>query len=135
MEAWIYAMSILGCLFVIYLAFRVSYKFIFSDKLEDGCVKYGCGVFLVFSGIYLLFFTFAMLKGAFEKQPVETKVYQNVPSSKADDGYVFICTGEWATKYHSRLECKGLVRCTGDVEEVTEEEAEDMGRTPCKICY
>lgn len=135
METWIYAMSILGCLFLVYIAFRVLYKFIFSDKQEEGCIKYGCGVVLVFASIYLVFFTLGSLNGILEKQVIKTEKHQDVPSVPSSDGFVFICTGEGATKYHSRLECKGLVRCTGDIEEVTEEEAEDMGRTPCKICY
>lgn len=52
-----------------------------------------------------------------------------------DDGFVYICTGETSTKYHCAPDCRGLSRCSGEVEEVTEGEAEDMGRTPCKICY
>ena len=38
-------------------------------------------------------------------------------------------------KYHIDPDCSGLSRCLGEIEEVSEEEAEDMGRTPCKICY
>lgn len=48
---------------------------------------------------------------------------------------VYICTGETSTKYHCDPDCKGLSRCSGEIEEISEEEAEDMGRTPCKICY
>lgn len=51
------------------------------------------------------------------------------------DSNVYICTGETSTKYHSDPDCRGLSRCSGEIEEVSEEEAEDMGRTPCKICY
>lgn len=50
-------------------------------------------------------------------------------------GVVYICTGETSTKFHCNRDCKGLSRCSGEIEEVSEEEAEDMGRTPCKICY
>lgn len=48
---------------------------------------------------------------------------------------VYICTGETSTKYHSDPDCRGLSRCSGEIEDVSEEEAEDMGRTPYKICY
>lgn len=51
------------------------------------------------------------------------------------DETVYICTGETSTKYHSDPDCRGLSRCSGEIEEISEEEAEDMGRTPCKICY
>ena len=48
---------------------------------------------------------------------------------------VYICTGEASAKYHCDPDCKGLSRCSGEIEEISEEEAEDMGRTPCNICY
>ncbi len=51
------------------------------------------------------------------------------------DTSVYICTGETSTKYHCDPDCRGLGRCTGEIEEVSEDEAENMGRTPCKICY
>lgn len=135
MGKWIYAMSILGCLFVVYVAFRISYKYIFSDKQEDGCIKYGCGVVLVFFGIYLVFFTLASLDGILKADIPKVRKHQETSSYKADDNFVFICTGEESRKYHSRLECKGLLKCTGDIEEIPKDEAEGMGRTPCKICY
>ena len=55
--------------------------------------------------------------------------------SKDESESVYICTGETSTKYHSDPDCRGLSRCSGEIEEVSEEEAEDMGRTPCKICH
>ena len=55
--------------------------------------------------------------------------------SAALSGNVYICTGGSSKRYHRGRDCKGLSRCSGEIEEVTEEEAEDMGRTPCKICY
>lgn len=48
---------------------------------------------------------------------------------------VFICSGSTSKRYHSDPDCRGLSNCTGEIEEVSEEEAEDMGRTPCQICY
>lgn len=64
----------------------------------------------------------------------ETKNYR-YDSESSDNNSVYICTGETSTKYHCDRDCRGLSRCSGEIEEVTEEEAEDMGRTPCKICY
>lgn len=49
--------------------------------------------------------------------------------------YVYICTGGYATKYHSSASCRGLNRCGGDIIKVSEAEARNRGRTPCKICY
>lgn len=48
---------------------------------------------------------------------------------------VYICKSSSATKYHNSDECWGLNRCKSKIEEVSIEDAEDMGYTPCKICY
>ena len=48
--------------------------------------------------------------------------------------YIYVLE-KTSTKYHSDPDCRGLYRCSGEIEEVSEEEAEDIGRTPCKICY
>lgn len=48
---------------------------------------------------------------------------------------VYICTSGTSKRYHSDRYCSGLGRCTGEIEEVSVEDAEDMGRTPCHICY
>ena len=56
-------------------------------------------------------------------------------STELEEESVYICTGETSTKYHCDPDCRGLSRCSGEIEEVSEEEAENMGRTPCKICY
>lgn len=66
---------------------------------------------------------------------LETEKKENVPIKNDTSCSVYICTGETSTKYHCDLGCKGLSRCSGGIEEISEEEAEDMGRTPCKICY
>ena len=47
---------------------------------------------------------------------------------------VYICTGPDARRYHFDEDCDGLFNCTGAIEKVAIEEAEDMGRTPCKLC-
>lgn len=47
---------------------------------------------------------------------------------------VLICNSSSAYAYHS-YECRGLSRCRSDISRVTKNEAQSMGRTPCKICY
>ena len=72
-----------------------------------------------------------------------SKKYADVEPDKKEsavksDGYsdnVYICTGGSSKRYHCDRDCKGLSRCSGEIEEISEEEAEDMERTPCKICY
>lgn len=51
------------------------------------------------------------------------------------DSSVYICTGPYATKYHSTPECKGLNRCSGDVVKMSMDKAKESGYTACKICW
>ncbi len=51
------------------------------------------------------------------------------------DSKVWVCTGGSARRYHADQDCKGLSRCKGAVEEISLQEAESMGRTPCRKCY
>lgn len=48
---------------------------------------------------------------------------------------VYICTGHMSECYHEDPDCRGLIRCSRDIEEITIEEAEEMGRRPCSFCY
>lgn len=48
---------------------------------------------------------------------------------------VYICTGGYSKRYHRTERCRGLGNCRGTVKKVTLEMAEDMRRTPCRICY
>jgi hypothetical protein len=48
---------------------------------------------------------------------------------------VWVCTGSSSKRYHAYDNCKGLSKCRASVDEVTLEEAESMGRTPCRKCY
>ena len=51
-----------------------------------------------------------------------------------EDNIVYICTGGSSERYHASDDCRGLSRCKGDIKGITIAEAQDMGRTPCKIC-
>jgi len=55
--------------------------------------------------------------------------------SKAKPEYVYICISRTAHKYHSRADCRGVLRCTHEVKMVTKAAAIRMGYTACKICY
>lgn len=48
---------------------------------------------------------------------------------------VYICTGGSSKRYHATRSCKGLRNCGGTIKAISIEEAEEMGRTPCRICY
>lgn len=66
---------------------------------------------------------------------VESEKKESAVKSACSSGKAYICTGGSSKRYHCDQDCKGLSRCSGEIEEVSEDEAEDMGRTPCKICY
>lgn len=53
---------------------------------------------------------------------------------KASPDCVYVCSGHSAKRYHSVEDCKGLSRCSGSIVEMTVEEAENKGRTPCRMC-
>lgn len=56
-------------------------------------------------------------------------------SGCGDSKKVYICTGPMSERYHKTQHCKGLRRCSGDIERVTVSEARDLDRTPCGYCY
>lgn len=47
---------------------------------------------------------------------------------------VFVCTGSSSKTYHRIDDCQGLSRCSGEIREVSLEEARKMRRRACKIC-
>lgn len=47
---------------------------------------------------------------------------------------VYVCGGISAKRYHLDENCKGLSRCSCEIQEMTVEEAKQMGRTPCRMC-
>lgn len=51
-----------------------------------------------------------------------------------DSGIVYICSGPSAKRYHSVDDCIGLSRCSGEVLTITVYEAEDAGKTKCRMC-
>lgn len=78
----------------------------------------------------------ASCSSSFKKSAdVEPEKKESAVKSADSSGSVFVCTGSSSKRYHCDRDCKGLSRCSGEIEEISEEEAEDMGRTPCKICY
>ena len=48
---------------------------------------------------------------------------------------VYVVMSNTAYAYHSNRNCKGLKKATHTIKEITLEEAREMGRKPCKICY
>ena len=56
-------------------------------------------------------------------------------TSSSNGVTVYICTGPKAEAYHSKSNCRGLNRCSGDVKKVTLAKAVQMGRRACRICW
>ena len=55
--------------------------------------------------------------------------------SAENTGCVYVCNGKYAKRYHRTQSCRGLSNCQGGILEMTEEQAEARGMTPCKRCY
>lgn len=53
---------------------------------------------------------------------------------KVNKDCVYVCSGKNSKRYHSVDDCKGLSRCGGEILEMTIDEAEGHGRTPCRMC-
>jgi len=79
--------------------------------------------------IITLLFLFTTIPGTFGQAERETQ-----PTSKAQTT-VYICLGKSSVRYHQTDRCNGLSNCKSQIKSVTLQEAEKMGRTPCKVCY
>ena len=53
----------------------------------------------------------------------------------ASGPYVYICTGPQSQCYHKTSSCRGLNSCSKDIRKISLEDAKNMGRRPCRICY
>ena len=61
--------------------------------------------------------------------------YKRVSVPTNPNAKVWVCTGGSSKRFHAYNNCKGLSKCSASIDEVTLEEAEMMGRTPCRTCY
>ena len=58
------------------------------------------------------------------------------PCNYADEQTkVIVVMSNNAYAYHKTRDCSAVKKATHKVKEVTLEEAKEMGRKPCKICY
>lgn len=73
-----------------------------------------------------------LLIGCNKKEETKSKELARVEQYSS---VVYICTGGYATKYHSTSRCSGFGNCKGDIETISESQAISSGRTPCKKCY
>ena len=91
--------------------------------------------------IILLLSAVAVLSCSDSKQPQRDadgailKNGQFYDNREEETNMVYICTGKTAHAYHSTDDCYGIQSCKGDIEEVSLDEAVDMGRTPCHYCH
>ena len=50
-------------------------------------------------------------------------------------GSVYVCTGPQSKVYHKTDECMGLSHCSREIKAVSLDEAKEMGRRECGMCY
>ena len=56
-----------------------------------------------------------------------TPVQENINQTTT----VYLCYGEYSTKYHFKKDCRGLSNCSTDIEKTTLTEAKKKKRTIC----
>lgn len=65
-----------------------------------------------------------------------SQILDSTTSNKDGSTIVYICTGVYAEKYHSRINCTGLNNCKGSIIPIDFFTAVNSNnRTPCCICY
>ena len=47
----------------------------------------------------------------------------------------YVCQGSNSYAYHASNQCDGLTFCTTDTKQMTEAQAQKLGRRPCKRCH
>ena len=57
-----------------------------------------------------------------------------IPQESNNNSSVIICHGEDAFAYHIRF-CRGLKNCEASTEEMSKDEAIELGRRPCGFCF
>lgn len=117
---------------VIILVLSLFWKNEIGSEMRKTCL-----VYFAIIAIPSLFVLFEKVVGKKTNNPpkienVKSEFYQQRSSAT---NTVYVCTGPSSTKYHCFEDCLGLSRCSGDVEEMDLEEAEDEGYEPCKRCY
>ena len=88
----------------------------------------------------LLLFILLLLSCGTDRHPGRSSLYSEPREIEPDeykdmnDQPVYICTGPKSHAYHYDSDCYGLTNCSGDIETVSIDEAEEIGRHPCHYC-
>jgi len=53
----------------------------------------------------------------------------------SSNGNVFVCDSTTSYAYHRTENCRGLNRCSHQIIQITESEAQNRGKRACKICF
>ena len=53
---------------------------------------------------------------------------------KVNPECVYVCSGPASKRYHSVEDCDSLKRCSGGILRMTADDAERIGKTPCRLC-
>jgi hypothetical protein len=85
------------------------------------------------SRITILLFAFLLIATGIGAAPNLEKAEYKKSHNKSQS--VFICDSKTSYAYHSTADCRGLNRCTHQIVKVSEDEAKQNGRRPCKLCW
>ena len=72
----------------------------------------------------------------YQKKPAVQTLFDSSGKEDLEEepAYVWICTGTSSHAYHYYMDCIGLSSCKAEIDEISLEEAEKRGRTPCHLC-
>jgi hypothetical protein len=85
------------------------------------------------SRITIVLFAFILFATGIEAVPSLEKPANEKSDYKSQA--VFICDSRSAIAYHSTTDCSGLNRCTHQIVKISEDEAKQIGRRACKLCW
>jgi len=79
--------------------------------------------------IFTTLLTSLSLTNEFESKPIDTE-------TTAQSSRVYVCGGEYATKFHSHSNCRGLNNCKGGIYYYSSQQAaKNAGYSYCSICW
>ena len=84
--------------------------------------------------ISLIIILFSCSSNKNEEHKNDFKDLNNRKNPTHSNSTVIICHGEDAFAYHNSI-CRGLKNCEASTEEMSKDEAIELGRRPCGFCF
>lgn len=83
---------------------------------------------------FLLLSIFSLIKFYKQNYNSASPEVNTFLDTKKQIDVVYICTGPQSKSYHLDVNCYGLQNCSGNIEEISLEEVNNINRKPCRYC-